>query len=172
MQEPDRMARNHKLIAQCWRPFGVRVQVLIDRMWSRRGFRTRAQSAHRPTADQLEAFRTGHSTVKYGFHNVTGKGGVPEALAVDLLNDDQPLNPSKRYLMALAIEADQLGLETGITWGLPRATKAKLVAAIKAGDVNYSGKIGWDPTHTQPKGFTIAQARMGLRPQVLKEAIA
>jgi hypothetical protein len=51
---------------------------------------------------------------------VTAADGTPEALAVDMLDDDAPLNPSKKYLLMLAHAAEKAGLETGIRWGSPR----------------------------------------------------
>ena len=63
--------------------------------------RPRIQQAWRSPAEQLEAFNSGHSKLKFGYHNATGKNGEKEALAVDLLDDDAPLNPSVRYLLAV-----------------------------------------------------------------------
>lgn len=128
------------------------------------GLRPRIQDAWRSEADQLRAYNAGHSKLKYGFHNVTGAGGKPEALAVDLLDDDNPLNSKKSYLLQLAAAAQQAGLITGIRWGVPAKLLAGLEQAIAEGDWNASVKIGWDPTHVQPVGLTVAEARAGKRP--------
>lgn len=37
-----------------------------------RGYRPRIQDGYRSLADQMIAFNTGHSKLKYGFHHVTG----------------------------------------------------------------------------------------------------
>jgi hypothetical protein len=68
----------------------------------------------RSIAAQEAAFAAGHSKLKFGFHNVTGANGRPEALAVDLLDDDAPVNPGKPYLLRLAAAAGDAGLVSGI----------------------------------------------------------
>jgi hypothetical protein len=82
------------------------------------GWRPRIQDAWRSIAAQEAAYTTGHSKLKFGFHNVTGADDRPEALAVDLLDDDAPLNPGKPYLLRLAGAAANAGLDSGIRWGL------------------------------------------------------
>jgi len=57
------------------------------------GLGPRVQDAWRPAEDQLKAFKSGHSKLKFGIHNVTGVNGFKEALAIDLLDDNAPLNP-------------------------------------------------------------------------------
>ena len=119
------------------------------------GFRPRIQDAHRSIEKQLEAFINGFSKVKFGFHNVTGANGKPESLAVDLLDDDKPLNPSREYLIRLAATAEALGLQTGIFFGLPQNLRKGVRQAIK---------VGFDPTHVEVAGISIAEAKAGKRP--------
>jgi hypothetical protein len=130
----------------------------------RLGFRPRIQDAWRSPEAQMEAFNSGNSELQFGFHNVTGPNGRKEALAVDLLDDDAPLQPSRRYVMTLAAAARAHGLETGIMWGLQEATRERLARAIRERDFDVQGKIGWDPCHVQVIGLTPEQARAGQRP--------
>lgn len=168
MKEQDRVARNKERLEQLYPTFRTRVERVIKELEAR-GYRPRIQDAYRSPADQLRAYNSGHSKLKYGFHNVTGTGGKPEALAVDLLDDDNPLNPSKHYLLTLARVAYVAGVTTGIDWGLPAAMRAKLATAVRKGllsaDEAEGFRIGWDPTHIEPMGMTAAQARRGDRPK-------
>ncbi|MDG4595765.1 MAG: hypothetical protein P9F75_08730 [Candidatus Contendobacter sp.] len=124
----------------------------------------RIQDARRSPADQEKAFRSGHSKLLFGFHNVTASNGTPEALAVDLLDDDSPLSPSKNYLLQLAAAAEAAGLITGIRWGVPKKLINAIDAAIASQDWDANVKVGWDPTHVQPTDVTVAQAKAGKRP--------
>jgi hypothetical protein len=126
--------------------------------------RPRIQDAWRSPADQLKAFNAGHSKLKFGFHNVTGANGTKEALAVDLLDDNAPLNPGRSYLLRLAAAAEHRGLVTGIRWGVPKALVAGIDAAIAKKDWKADVKIGWDPTHVEPTGITPSEAKAGKRP--------
>ena len=71
----------------------------------------------RSPADQLKCFQSGHSKLKYGFHNVTN--GEKESLAVNMLVDDAPLAPSTRYLLRLAAAAQWQGFIQGSGGGSP-----------------------------------------------------
>src|SRR6266849_193113 len=118
MTESDRLKRNKERLKELFPTFAVRIgKVLVD--LEAAGVRPRIQEAYRSPEDQLKAFNAGFSKLKFGFHNVTGAGGNRESLAVDLLDDDQPLNPSTGYLLRLATVAQKQRLETGILWGLP-----------------------------------------------------
>ena len=96
MKEAARKQRNQQRLTECFPTFAERVKAVIEDIESQ-GFRPRIQAAHRTIPDQLEAFKKHRSKVKFGFHNVTGEDGKPEALAVDLLDDDNPLNPGREY---------------------------------------------------------------------------
>jgi hypothetical protein len=130
----------------------------------KQGLRPRIQDAWRSPADQLKAFNSGHSKLKFGFHNVTAKDGTKEALAVDLLDDDHAAHEGREYLLRLAAAAEKQGLTTGIRWGLPQKLRDAIDAAIAAGKWDAPVKIGWDPAHVEPTGITPAQAKAGKRP--------
>src|SRR6185295_3239836 len=85
MNESARKARNKQRLGECFPAFAQRVQAVIHDLEAE-NFRPRIQEAHRSIEDQLLAFKNGNSQVKFGFHNVTGSDGKPEALAVDLLD--------------------------------------------------------------------------------------
>jgi hypothetical protein len=112
MKEADRQKRNKDRLAELHPTFRARVRKVIASLESS-GLRPRIQDAWRSPEDQKKAFESGHSKLLFGFHNVTAKNGKPEALAVDLLDDDAPLSPSKRYLLQLAAAAQRAGLVTG-----------------------------------------------------------
>ena len=101
MKEPARVERNKQRLGECFPVFAKRVANVIKDMETL-GFRPRIQDAHRTIEDQLKAFNNGFSDVKFGFHNVTGATGKPESLAVDLLDDDHPLAPPRKYVITLA----------------------------------------------------------------------
>jgi hypothetical protein len=163
MQEPQRLACNVDRLTECYEVFAEALTRVIEDM-QRLGFRPRIQEAWRSPEAQLEAVNSGNSELRFGFHNVTGADGRKEALAVDLLDDDAPLQPSRRYLLTLAAVAHDHGLETGITWGLQRSTRRQLERAIRERNFDAPGKFGWDPCHIQVMGMTPAQARQGERP--------
>lgn len=163
MKEADRKKRNAERLKQLYPSFGASVEKLIALLEARQ-LRPRIQDAWRSLADQKEAFEKGRAKVLFGFHNVTAKDGTPESLAVDLLDDDSPLDPSKRYLLQLAEVAQTLGLETGIRWGVPAKLVKGIDQAIQDKEWDANVKIGWDPTHVQPKGISIAEAKSGGRP--------
>ena len=163
MNESQRRLRNQARLAELYPTFAVRVAGLIAELEDE-GWRPRIQDGWRSPADQLKAFQSGHSKLRYGFHNVTGADGRPEALAVDLLDDDAPLTPGRPYLLRLAAAAGHAGLLSGIRWGLPAALAQAVDDAIAHRDWAAPVKLGWDPTHVEPLGLTVAQARAGQRP--------
>lgn len=163
MKEEERKTRNQERLKQCYGPFAQGVRLVLNDL-EEKGIRPRIQDAWRSIEEQLEAYNKGNSKVDFGFHNVTGDNDEPEALAVDILDDDAPLAPSRKYLLQLAATARKYGLETGILWSLPENLRKAVNQAIGAGDFEVPVKIGWDPTHVQPMGISIAQAREGLRP--------
>jgi hypothetical protein len=163
MTEEARVKRNNEKLQELFPTFAARMtQVLAD--LESAGIRPRIQDAYRSPADQLKAFNSGHSKLKFGFHNVTGADGKPESLAVDLLDDDHPLTPPTAYLLRLAAVAQKHALETGILWGLPAPLQKGVKAAIAAGNFAVKVKVGWDPTHFQPTGITVQEAKDGKRP--------
>lgn len=163
MNEAARRQRNTDKLAELFPVFRIRIEALIQDLEGR-GIRPRIQEAYRSPADQLVAFQTGHSKLKYGFHNVTGTGGLKESLAVDLLDDDHPMNPSVTYLLQVAAAAEAQGLMTGIRWGLPKGLASAVDAALAAKDWKRAVKVGWDPTHVEPVGLSASEAKAGKRP--------
>jgi len=163
MNEQQRKKRNTDRIAELWPSFGNKIKAVIATLEAQ-GLRPRIQEAYRSPADQLIAFNSGHSKLKFGFHNVTGANGAKEALAVDMLDDDHPLNPGTEYLLHLAAAAEAQGLITGIRWDLPQKLIDGIDAAIANQDWKAPVKVAWDPTHVQPTGITPSQAKAGQRP--------
>jgi hypothetical protein len=163
MEESARQQRNQQRLTECFPKFAKRVKAVIQDLEAQ-GFRPRIQDAHRTIANQLIAFQNGFSKVKFGFHNVTSTNGKPESLAVDLLDDDKPLNPTRRYMILLAASAQANGLNSGIFFGLPQSLRQGLRNAIQNRDFNPAIKIGFDPTHIEASGLTIAEAKAGKRP--------
>jgi len=163
MNEQQRKERNAQRVTELWASFGNRIKAVISDLESQ-GLRPRIQEAYRSPADQLIAFQTGHSKLKFGFHNVTGAGGKKESLAVDMLDDDHPAQEGSEYLLHLAAAAEAQGLVTGIRWGLPPQLSAAVDEAIANKNWKAKVKVGWDPTHTQPVSITPQQAKAGKRP--------
>jgi len=164
MTDAQRVRRNITRLRECWPPFSARVVQVIETLESK-GFRPRIQDAWRSPDKQREAFEAGHSKLMFGFHNATAADGITkESLAVDLLNDDAPLAPDRRYLFALASAAVDHGLVTGILWGLRGAIRTATTTAVSTGMDIGVAKIGWDPTHLQTTRVTVARARRGSRP--------
>ena len=164
VNEAARLERNRQRLTECWPSFSSAVRRVLDALEAQ-GFRPRIQDAWRSEEDQAKAVAGGFSDVFFGFHNVTGAGGRKEALACDVLDDDNPEGtPPKRYLLALAVAARAHGLETLIFKGLDKSEKATVEAAIAAGDIDRNVKLGNDPTHVQPTDITIAEAKAGKRP--------
>ena len=164
MTEPQRQQRNEEKLMELFPAFAVRVAKVIGGLEAM-GIRPRIQDAYRSPQDQLIAFNTGHSKLKFGFHNVTGPNGEKQSLAVDLLDDDNPLNLSINYLLKLAVLSEENGLITGIRWGVPKTLQESINAAIANRKFDTQLKIGWDPSHVQPTGITSTEARAGKRPQ-------
>lgn len=172
MTEEARHTRNLQRLTQCYPPFAARVQRLIADL-EREGFRPRIQDAWRVPAAQAAAQASGNSQVAWSFHQATTPDGRPDALAVDLLDDDYPVlgydqaqwpDRFRQYLLWLASLAPQFDLETGIAWGLTPQDRRALYFALSTDPLTYRGEIGWDPTHLEPRQLTRAAARRGVRP--------
>lgn len=174
MTEQARKLRNEQRLAELYPSFAKRIRAIIRDM-EKLGYRPRIQDGYRSPAKQREVFESGNSKLEYGFHNVTGPGGLPESLAVDLLDDDRPLDPSKTYLVILAAVAGRYKCSTGILWGLPGTIQDSLMREIAMvnSDITHqipkALKIGWDPTHIEPTDISVAKAKAGERPPNLPE---
>jgi len=171
MKENVRIKWNTDKLEELYPSFRDKIAAIVSELESL-GFRPRIQDAWRSREDQLKAFNSGNSRLKFGFHNVTGANGAKESLAVDMVDDDL-VNRKKttyehaEYLLRLAAAAQRHGLTTGIGWGLedfPKAIEA-IGIAITNGDWKASLKnFGWDPEHIQPTDITLEEARSGKRP--------
>jgi hypothetical protein len=165
MKEDKRLARNEQMLEECFPWFRNRLASVIEVLQDQK-IRPRIQQAWRSPAEQLEAFNTGHSKLKFGYHNATGPNGEKQALAVDILDDDAPMAPSTKYLLSLAIAARDHQLLTGLDWGLPGKLRLPITAAIAARDSAAKlGKIGWDPCHIEITGLSVADVKAGVRPK-------
>lgn len=163
MNEEKRKERNQQRLTELFTTFRVKIKAVIEDLEAQ-GLRPRIQDAYRSPADQLIAFNTKHSKLKFGFHNVTGANGAKESLAVDMLDDDHPAHEGTEYLLRLAAAAKKQGLDTGIRWGLPQNLRDAIDVAIENENWKAPVKIGWDPAHVEPTGITPEQAKEGQRP--------
>lgn len=169
MTEDQRHARNAARLLELNPGFRSRVAAIIQDLEGA-GRRPRIQDAWRSPADQLAAFRAGRSKLRWGFHNATAPDGTPDALAVDLLDDDDvtddgQINGSRGvgYVLALARYAGNHRCQTGIAWGLPAGLRSGLATAIADQDLTWN-RIGWDSCHIEPVEITVAMAKAGARP--------
>ena len=172
MNEPDRKKRNVDKLAECHPWVAARLHAVIVDLEAQ-GLRPRIQCAARSALRQRIAKLIGKSKVSWSHHQARDKAGKPEALACDVIDDDEPKRPGARYLLALTVDARRQGLETGIRWGHDAAGKERVEAAIEryrmTGELGFSlaptGK-GWDPCHVQiPRAvLSLADARAGVRP--------
>jgi len=163
MLEAARTLNNKNKLQELYPDFRVRIEAILKEL-ERAGYRPHIQSAWRSQADQMDAYRRGASKVQFGFHNITGLGGVKEALAVDILDDDRPATINVDFALHLADAADAIGLTTGIRWNL--SDDASVLVDIALRNKHWEAKIhvGWDPYHVEPLGITIAEAKSGNRP--------
>lgn len=179
MTDPARKAHNDTMVMQCNQFFGARVTAIIDDLEHYtddlvKGFRPRIAQAWRTPKQQAQAVAGGNSEVEWSFHEAMTPTGKPDALAVDLIDDDYPepvksqkLWPAtfRRYLIILAALAPQFECETGIMFGLEPFEKKALNLALNSSDpFAYLGRLGWDPTHIQPRGISLIAASAGRRP--------
>lgn len=162
MTEAARLLRNRTRLMECHPVVRTQLAQVLTAMLAL-GYRCRIQCAWRSPEDEETAYREGHSAVAWGFHNASTPDGKPDALAADVLDDDAPLAPSRAYLLALTRVAHAHGLNTGILWGLPDNTRVAINAALATGG-DWTGPLGWDPTHLECVGISIAAARSGRRP--------
>ena len=181
MNEKQRKRHNDEKLGELYPTFRDKISLILTELESQ-GFRPRIQVAWRSEKDQLNAFDSNFSQVKYGFHNVTAPDGTKEALAVDM-EDDSLVNPKlftvdydeKEFRLRLTAAVQRQGLVSGIFWGLQksrpedesfaRAAIAAIVNAITNED--WKARIdnwGWDPKHIQPPDMTPEDARKGMRP--------
>lgn len=163
MLENDRLTRNQQKLSEMYPTFRTRVQAVLQELEGY-GLRPRIQEAWRSPQDQMDAFRNGRSQLMYGFHNVTAENGAKEALAADIIDDNNPLNLKLPYLIHLIAAAENNDLTTGVYWNLSDAHIAAIHAAVATKDWNAKIHVGWDPMHVEASGITIQEAKAGKRP--------
>ena len=164
MKEIYRKKRNQERLKELYPAFSRQIAKVITDL-ELVGLRPRIQDAWRSQQDQLRAFNEGHSKLKFGFHNITGQNGEKQSLAVDLLDDDAPVNMGTAYILRVTATAEKYGLTTGVRWGLPSKLANAVDAAISAATWNVPVKVGWDPVHIESANFTVAQAKGDERPK-------
>lgn len=176
MKEPVRLARNQARILELHPSIQPGILGLLARLETPEGggFRPRIQEAWRSPADQSADYEKKVSSVPFGFHNLTGAAGEKLALAVDLLNDDDPVWPkgwqdspgparAKRieYSLRLALYSREAGFRTGILWGLPPEKRKAIEAALAASDFSALVRIGWDPLHVETAALSLEDLKAG-----------
>lgn len=161
----DHHRQNHNILClqELFPTFRDRILGIIDFM-ERHGHRPRIKEAWRSREEQLRRFKAGDARVKFGLHNVTGKGGAKEALAVDLLDDDAPDAASTRFLLILAAAARAHGCQTGILLDLDEDAQAAIITAMDRQAFDTPIQPGRAPIHVMPLGITVLEARHGKRP--------
>jgi len=174
MTEDARRARNVERLGLCYPPFAGRIAALIARL-EQEGFRPRIDQSWRTAAQHKAQLAAGTSKSLWSFHMATTPDGKPDALAVDILDDNYPVPEARQhdwpdtfrqYLLWLAALSNQWGIETGIDWGLSTDERSALHSALSTDPLSYRGEIGWDPTHCEPRDLTLAAAKAGKRPWV------
>jgi hypothetical protein len=163
MIESERIARNKKMLDECFPSFRVRLAAVVKELEDA-GLRPRIQQAWRSEAEQLVAFKNGYSKVKYGFHNVTGPNGEKESLAADVWDDDRPTQTKTDFMLRLAAAAGRHGLTTGIRWSLSDARVKLIDDAIAAQNWKMPVYVGWDPLHVEASSVPIEEVKAGKRP--------
>lgn len=171
MNEEARKKRNAAMLELCNPVFRVGVRHLLDHLESW-GLRPRINEGDswRSLEAEARAQASGNSGVTWGMHNAMTIDGRPDALAVDLTDDDSPLAPRAVFLHRVNEAVGSLGLMTGILWGHPKGRrltqeeKDLIIAACKTGDWSHVERIGFDPLHIQPAGLSLSDARAGKRP--------
>jgi hypothetical protein len=170
--EEARKTRNEIRLKLCYPPFASRVTALISELeW--RTFRPRIDQSFRTPAEHDQQVKDGTSHSSWSFHMATTVDGKPDALAVDLLDDDYPVPDAHQhlwpqhfrdYLLTLASLAANYDLHTGIAWDLPQADRIALATALGTDPLGYDGRIGADPTHIEPMSLSLIAAKVGKRP--------
>ncbi len=164
MTDERRRAQNEAKLAECQPIFARKVKAILDDLEGH-GLRPRIQEAWRSPARQRKLLREGFTKVAWGMHNATTDDGKPEALAVDVLDDERPNKESIRFLLLLATSAKAHGCLTGISWGLSASSRARAEQAIAERNFDAKFSVGWDPCHVQIDGITVTEARAGKRPK-------
>ena len=184
MTDADRLARNMTRLGECYYVFQGRVSAILKQM-EKIGWRPRIQDAYRTPEVQEGKKLAGVSRLARGFHNLVGVTGRPESLAVDILNDDDPVWPAGwqedfptlyqarlRFVLDLARAAAANGCRTGVSWGLDTEARVLVQKAVAGQREGLKTIVGWDPLHVEPADVTVAAALDGARPKAMAPAVA
>ena len=159
-----RQTRNAKLLRQCDPVFARKVSAILADMEGH-GLKPRVQESWRSLARQNTLKQQGFTQLAWSFHNATNTQGQPDSLAVDLVDEQYPLQSPTRFLLLLASAARSHGCVTGIVWGLTKKQGEEINQAIESSDWSASVMVGWDPEHVQIGGISLSEAREGKRPE-------
>ena len=163
MTEQQRKQNNAQRLTECNPAFRNKAAAILTDMEGH-GWRPRIQEAWRSPARQRQLLADGFTKVRWGMHNATTDNGKPDALAVDVLDDDTPNKESTRFLLMLASSARVHGCVTGIDWGLSQGNRDSVRSAIASRNFDARVGVGWDPCHVQIGGISVSEARNGARP--------
>lgn len=165
MIEKARKARNEQMLGELNPVMAERVRSILAFLEGL-GRRPRIQCAWRSEKEQIAKMKAGNSKLPWGMHCATTPQGKPDSLAVDVIDDDDPLesDTDRTYLLQVAAAARQAKCVSGVLWGIPPAMQGPTNAAIEKRDWKAQVRIGWDPCHVQAADVTVAQAKAGKRP--------
>jgi hypothetical protein len=163
MLEKDRLARNKLMLEQMYPTFRTRVEAVLKELESF-GYRPRIQEAWRSPQAQMDAFRSGHSRLIYGFHNATAPDGTKEALAADIYDDNNMSSLKVPFVLHLLAAAENNDLTTGVYWDLSPTRVAAIHDAIAKKNWAAKVHVGYDPLHVEVTGITPKEAQEGKRP--------
>ena len=115
MKDQARNERNEEMLDQLHKPIRGKFARVLAYLEGA-GFKPRIQEAWRSPENQMKAFKSGRSKVTWGYHCAVTANGDPDALAADILDDEQPFRPSSKYVEALRSGAKGQGLEAPFDW--------------------------------------------------------
>lgn len=166
MTDQERRRRNSAKLKELHPFFADKVSAIIKDLEGH-GWDPYIVCAWRSPQEQLAAYKRGNSKVKYGFHNVSGKAGEKESLAVDIVSATTLYNAPVKFWLMLASSAQAHSCVSGALWtGANILLKRKIQNAINKKQFNtYKGKVGWDPAHVQAlPDSALGKVKAGWRP--------
>lgn len=174
MKELDRRARNTAIAGELHPWMRERYWATVHAL-EMLGERPRGQVGWRSIEQQAIEVAENQSQVLFGYHNVTGPHGKKESFAVDILDDNDPLDrdpamPHSVYALKLAACAEAAGLKSLIRWGLDTAQRAAVDRAILERNWTAKVQIGKDPDHIQPALDWLGRLQTGWRPPLESQA--
>lgn len=141
--------RNEDKIKELYFKFAPKVRAILSDLEGH-GFVPLIVWAWRSPEEQLRLYKQGSTKILYGYHNVSGRLGEPQAMAVDIVDARYMYNSPKRFWLMLASSAMAHGCESGVLWtGKNIVLRNKILKAIKSRNFSYDGPLGWDCAHIQ-----------------------